>query len=279
MTTGKQPEDKFVNVNGLNLHYLDWGGPADRPLLLLHGLTSNAHSWDFFARHLCQDFRVYALDQRGHGDSDHAQDGYWVTLFASDIYEFTRARRIEHFDLCGLSLGARNSIAYAGEHPETINHLVLVDFGPEMVATGADRVMKNVAAPPMGFRSKEEAMEFMKQAAPNIRREFLENQAEHSLKVNWAGKFVYKYDRELFWITGSAGKKEVPYLWEQLPKISCPTLVMRGAESDILSPEVARRMLDLLPDGYFVEIPDAGHPIPVDNPEAFEEAACDFLLT
>jgi len=279
MTTRKQAEDKFLNVNGLNLHYLDWGGPDEKALLLIHGLTSNAHSWDFFAPHLCRDFHVYALDLRGHGDSDHARDGYWVTLFASDIHEFARTLDITHFDLCGLSLGARVGIAYAGEHPEALKHIVLVDFGPEMDVTGASRVMQNVAAPPMGFRNKEKAMEYIEQAYPGIRPEFLENQAEHSFKVNWAGRLVYKYDRELFWITGSAGKKEVPYLWEQLPKITRPTLVMRGARSDILSPGVARRMLDLLPNGHFVEIPDAGHAIPIDNPEAFEKALRDFLST
>lgn len=279
MTTERQPEDKFVNVNGLNLHYLDWGGSSQRSLLLLHGLTSNAHSWNFLARSMCQDFHIYALDQRGHGDSDHALDGYWVVLFASDVYEFTRALGVGRFDLCGLSLGARVSMAYAGEYPTTLNRLVLVDFGPEMAVVGARRVMANVAAPPVGFRNKEEAVEYMKGANPRASSEFLENQVEHSLKVNWAGKLVYKYDRELFWITGSVVKKEVPYLWEQLTKITCPTLVMRGVESDILSPEVAQRMLSLLPDGHFVEIPDSGHPIPIDNPLAFEKAVRDFLLT
>lgn len=279
MTTERQPSDKVVNVNGLNLHYLDWGGPSQRPLLLLHGLTGYAHSWDFFARSMCQDFHIYALDQRGHGDSDHARDGYWVVLFASDVYEFTRTLGIGRFDLCGLSLGARVGMAYAGEHPETLNRLVLVDFGPEMAVTGARRVMSNVAAPPAGFRSKEDAIEYMKGANPGATPELLDRQVEHSLRVNWAGKLVYKHDRELFWITGSTGKKEVPYLWEQLPKITCPTLVMRGSDSDILSPEVAERMLSLLPKGHYVEIPDSGHPIPMDNPEAFEKAVRDFLLT
>ncbi|MFC1864814.1 alpha/beta fold hydrolase [Chloroflexota bacterium] len=279
MATLKQPEDKFVSVNGLNLHYLDWGGHSERPLVLLHGLTSNAHSWDFFARSMCQDFHIYALDQRGHGDSEHAQDGYWVVLFTSDVYEFTRALGLGRFDLCGLSLGARVSMAYAGEHPETLTRLVLVDFGPEMATAGAKRVVGNVGAPPLGFRNREEAIEYMKKANPRAGSEHLDNQVEHSLKVNWVGKLVYKYDRELFWITGSAGKKEVPYLWEQLPKITCPTLVMRGIESDVLSTEVAQRMLSLLPNGHFVEITNSGHPIPADNPEAFEKAVRDFLLT
>ena len=279
MASGKQAEDKFVSVNGLNLHYLDWGGASEKPFILLHGLTSNAHSWNFFARSMCQDFHVYALDMRGHGDSEHARDGYWMTLFASDVYEFVKTLGIEHFDLCGLSLGARVGMAYAGEHPETINRLVLVDFGPEMAREGAKRVMSNTATPPAGFRSKEEAIEYMKQANPRARPEYVDNQSEHSLRLNWAGKLVYKHDKELFWITGSAGKKEVPYLWEQLPKITCSTLVMRGMESDVLSTEVAQRMLDLLPNGHFVEIPDSGHPVPTDNPEAFEKAVRDFLLT
>ncbi|MBM2825114.1 MAG: alpha/beta hydrolase [Dehalococcoidales bacterium] len=278
MPADKQPSDKFVNVNGLNLHYLDWGGSSQKPLVLLHGLTSNAHSWDFFAQEMCQDFHVYALDQRGHGDSEHAKNGYWITLFTSDLYEFTKALGITFFDLCGLSLGARNGMAYAGEHPETLNHLVLVDFGPEMAVQGAKRVMASSGTPPMGFRNKEEAIEYFRQRNPRAKPEYLDNQVENSLRLNWAGMLVFKHDRELFWISGSAGKKEVPYLWKQLPMITCPTLIVRGMESDVLSPEVAQKMLSLIPKSQLIEIPDSGHPVPTDNPEAFEKGVRQFLL-
>ena len=86
-----QPTDHTVEVNGLGIHYLDWGGHSERNLLLVHGQGGNAHNWDHVARALRDEFRVIALDQRGHGDSDHTWEGYGVDRFASDLAEFVEA--------------------------------------------------------------------------------------------------------------------------------------------------------------------------------------------
>ena len=86
MTT--TPADRNVEVNGLNIHYLDWGGDSNRNLLLVHGQGGNAHNWDHIARALSGEFRVIAVDQRGHGDSDHTREGYGADRFAADLAEF-----------------------------------------------------------------------------------------------------------------------------------------------------------------------------------------------
>ena len=74
MTTQVQPQDKTVNANGLNLHYLDWGNTGKPTVVLIHGLRGHAHSWDDVSASLCQDFHVLSLDQRGRVDTDWAQD-------------------------------------------------------------------------------------------------------------------------------------------------------------------------------------------------------------
>ena len=75
MATSVQPKDKTVNVNGINLHYLDWGTEGKPKVLLLHGLRGHSHSWDDVSAEFCQDYHVLALDQRGRGESDWAPGG------------------------------------------------------------------------------------------------------------------------------------------------------------------------------------------------------------
>ncbi len=277
MASSREPEDKWFVVDNLNLHYLDWGGNSHKPLVLLPGLGGSAHTWDTFARNVCNDFRIYALDQRGHGDSDWAKDGYALTKYISDMAGFVKVLGLEKFDLCGLSLGGRQSIAYAGTYPETVKHVIIVDIGPEMNLSGARRVNTGLLSRPMAFRSEDEAIEYFRQARPEASLEQLRHAVKYELRPNWADKLVFKRDIDITWATGSAGKREIPMVWELLSKMTCPTLVMRGAESDILSPEIAGRMISVLPNGHYVEVPNAGHGITADNPIAFEAEVRRFL--
>jgi esterase len=267
----------FVEVNNLRLHYLDWGGSSPNNLVLLHGIGGNCHIWDDFAERWRHEFRIFALDQRGYGDSDHAKDGYPVTAFASDLYELSRALQITSFDLVGISLCARNALPFAAEHSDMLKHLILVDCGPEIGREAAKGTASRFGQRPIGFRNLEEAVEYYGELHPEWPRAHLEHHMTHSLRLNWAGKLVWKHDPELVWITLSAGKREVPFLWEQCARITCPTLVMRGAQSGVLPPDILARMLALLPRGTSVEVENAGHSIHVDQPERFEHAVLEFL--
>ena len=272
------PADRYVDVNGLRLHYLDWGGPSDDVLLLLHGITGNCHTWDDFAEHVRDDFRVLALDQRGHGASEHAPDGYPVTAFASDIAEFRRALGFERFDLVGTSLGARNAMPYAAEHSASLRHLVLVDAGPEVERSGARTLMAGVGTErPLAFRSREEAAEYFRLRNPNTSPKQVERSIDYGLRLNWAEKLVWRHDPDLLWITGSAGAREIPLLWESCGRISCPTLILRGEDSDILGRRTVQRMLDVMPTATAEEVPGAGHSILIDQPDRFERAVRAFL--
>jgi len=277
MSARQPPEDKYVRVNGLNLHYLDWGGPANEVLVALHGITGNSHMWDSFAERNRKEFRILALDQRGHSDSDHTKKGYPVTAFASDLHQFATTLGITPFDLVGHSLCSRNAISFAGDHSDLLRHAVLVDCGPELPVQGARGVKGRIGERPKGFRNLEEATAYYRERSPTWSQEHIERTAEHALRRNWAGKLVWKHDPELFWITTSGGKREIPHLWQQWEKITCPTLVVRGENSDILDAETMRKMLALTPSARGAEIKDSGHQVPVDQPEEFERVVLEFL--
>ena len=261
------PADHNVEVNGLNIHYLDWGGSSTKNLLLVHGQGGNAHNWDHIASELRGEFRVIAIDQRGHGDSDHTRDGYGVDQFGSDLAEFVEKVGIAPCDYVGLSLGARNGIAYAGDRSDHLKHFVCLDYGPEMSVASARNQISGLNKRRLGWRSVEEYVGLNMQGNPRPGEDYYAHEARHSLRLNYAGKLVPKSDPEMFWINGGFGAREVPYLWEQWTKIKCPIMEMKGGESDLLSPEIKGRMIDTQPSMTWVDVPDSGHVVTRDNPD------------
>jgi pimeloyl-ACP methyl ester carboxylesterase len=267
-----QPQDKFVIANGLKLHYLDWGNPDAPPMLLLHGLCGNAHYWDFFAQSMKNDYHVLAPDQRGHGDSDWAEN-YGPRDYVLDLERLVDSLKLSEFVLIGHSMGGINAIIYATYHPDQVSTLVIVDIGPEIAVTGTERMEKEHAREPDSFSSAEEAVNYMKQLAPRYSEVFVQHQVRYALKRDAEGKLIFKYDK----ILHSTELRSPQWLWEYLKEIICPTLVVHGQESDILLAEVAQRVADTLPFGLLVDVDSAGHGIPGDNPEAFEVAVRNFL--
>ncbi len=130
--------DGFVEANGLRFHYLDWGDPGGPPVVLLHGTTSNAHSWDRISAMMAKKYRAIALDARNHGDSDTSPVPYNRDLLAEDVAATVDALGLDRFGLIGLSMGGRTAMIYAGYHPERIERLVIEDIAPDTpVAAGA----------------------------------------------------------------------------------------------------------------------------------------------
>ncbi|MBI4298770.1 MAG: alpha/beta hydrolase [Chloroflexi bacterium] len=281
---GVRPESKFVHVNGLNIHYLDWGGGATRTLILQHGLTSNAHYWDHIAAKLADEFRVIAFDTRGCGDSDWAKTGYAVQTYASDVVEIARALGAIPFVFCGHSQGSRAGIPLGAYWGQFITHLVLGDYGPmpdqsEEGKRVARRRMQRSGERPRGFRSPEEAFEWFQEQEPERQPDELYRRIKYELRLNWAGKLVWRADPEIFWLTGSTGLKEGPFLWDCLARISCKTMVLRGSQSDVLDGAQAKRMASLIPHGILREVPETGHGLFIEQPERCIEILKEFLIS
>ena len=267
-----KPEDKFINASGLNLHYLDWGNSNATPMLLLHGISSNAHHWDFFARSMPADYHVLALDQRGHGDSDWAAS-YGPRDFVLDIESFVAELGLSNIVLIGHSIGGVNAIAYAARNPERVHNLVIIDIGPELAAAGVERMQQGWSNEPESFLSEEEAIQYMKQNDPWQSDAFAQHQVKHSFKRSEAGRLIFKYDKALC-------RNEIrspEWLWEYIEQIVCPTLLIHGRESDLLTAESARRTVNALAFGSLLDIDNAGHNVPGDNPAAFESTVKRFL--
>jgi len=280
MPAAKTPQDKYIDADGLQLHYLDWGNEAAPPMLLLHGFSGHAHTWDTFARAIYDQFHVLALDQRGHGDSDWAKDGsYTVDDHAADIGALHDQLMLDPVMLIGLSMGGRNAIMYTGIHPGKVEKLVIVDIGPDIDPRGAERVRRMAAEAPEEFASIDEAVAYLQKYATHTSdasEAALRHRVEHGLKRLPSGKYTWKYDK---FLRDQRRKGTTPQadLWPVVRRIKVPTLILRGSESDIFSPETARRMHELISGSRLVEIPGAGHSIPADALEAFERAVREFL--
>ena len=278
MTPSSEPRDHSLTLRGIRFHYVEWGVAAGRPLVLLHGITGHARTWDHLAASFGPGWRVLALDQRGHGDSEPAPDrDYGVGAMSEDVAAFADALRLDRFTLLGLSMGGRVSMAYAAAHPARLERLVIVDIAPDIHPPGMARIRTMMANAPEAIESEEWAVETSAAANPRADLGELRHRIKHAIRRGPDGVLTWKYDRELREMMRRGGRRETLDLWACLPRITCPTLLIRGAESDVYSPELAQRMLAALPDGRVVEVPGAGHTVPGDRPEQFADLVRRFL--
>lgn len=273
-------QEGFLTFHGLRHHYIRWGDPGADPVVFLHGLMNTARSWEHIAQRMLPDYCVYALDLRGHGQTEHAPGGYLVWAFARDLQAFVEQLDLETFDLVAHSIGSRVAMAYARDHSNRIKHLVLADMGPEMAQTGARGIRKNMGETKKqrGFASEAEALDYFASLYPGQSEAFHRRQLVDALVLDEeTGQLVFRWDPGLHEATGRGAIVEIPFLWESLEHITCPTLVIRAEKSRVLSPEIAERMVKLLPRARYVEIPDSGHQIPLHQPERFAAVVKDFL--
>jgi pimeloyl-ACP methyl ester carboxylesterase len=264
-----RPVDRYLRVKDLWLHCLDWGGEGKPPLLLLHGFTGHAHAWDTLSIALQPHFHVYALDQRGHGDSEPATVYTPVVAF-DDIGGVIDQLGIAPLAIVGLSMGGRNAIYFTAKRPEAVSKLVIVDIGPEISAK---------ASQPSSGPPEPDEWDSIEQAAQHLYRG---NPYPGIHYYRWvASTSLRPGDKGLRWAWHPTIKTLRTQLdidwWALLRQIQQPTLVLRGAESTVLDRDVAERMGKELPRGTFVEIPRAVHTLHEDNPDAVLAALRDFL--
>jgi pimeloyl-ACP methyl ester carboxylesterase len=267
------PRDGVTTLNGLRFHFLDWGTDGEPPLLLLHGGAQTAHSWDEVAPDLSRDHHVLALDQRGHGDTEWAPAGrYRRDDFVADIAAFLDDRDWLAAAVMALSLGGLNAIAFAARHPERVTGLVVVDVAPTINAAGGKAIVAQLSV--RDFASLEEAVARAQAFNPLRSAENIRGRLRHALREGPDGRWAYKFDPN---IGGGGLETDFERLWEQVAQVRCPTLLVRGAQSAILSRESAARFVRELPGSTVVEVPAAGHSVMGDNPAGFISAVRPFL--
>lgn len=285
------PPESFrvPGTDGLSMHLLRWSSEGV-PALLIHGFSNEAHIWDDFAPAIADAYQTVALDLRGHGDSDHDPEGrYDYPDHVADVEAVVEALGFERLVVVGHSLGGRVSMRFAAAHPEKMAGLVIVDSAPEHDPRGIVRISQDVeehSAPV--FENVRQYENYLSTAYPVATPAAIKRMAAHGLKQRDDGRYELKMDTAFRTrVAGhddpetirAAEEAHTKLLWEALEKIECPTLVVRGAASDIMSPDVADRMVEeALPNGTLAVISQAGHSVMTDNPKEFEQAVCAFML-
>jgi len=270
--------DRTITLNGQRFHYTEWGAATAPPLLMLHGVTGHARTWDDEAAAFAARYRVLALDQRGHGDSDPSPNAdYTVATLSSDVAAFIDALGLSHLSIVGLSMGGRVAIAFAGQATTRVDRLVIVDIGPEISQAGMVRVGTLMARSPELFPSLEHALAFHRLTNPLYTEAMLRHRVEHGTKPLDGGGLTWKYDRGLRDAVRAGTWRDPIDLWPLWRAIACPILLVRGGDSDVLSPEIAKRMLDENPNARLAEVAGAGHTVPGDQPAVFQALLAEFL--
>jgi pimeloyl-ACP methyl ester carboxylesterase len=262
MTTRLEPASQTLDVNGLRVHYLDWGNPGAPPVVCVHGYTSSAQAFNALARRFHDRYHFVAMDVRGHGESAWSPAGaYQYRDQVGDLAAVVDKLGLSRFTLIGTSMGGIIAMAYAGAHPDRLTHLVINDIGPD-VEVGSQRITQMVGSRPDEFGALDDAMAYRRQMSPIVAGRALDDQRELALGVlrqRPDGRWVWKMDPAYIQQRVKIGPPERPALWPALRSVTCPTLVVWGSDSDVLSEAQARRMVDALADGELVTVPGVGH--------------------
>ena len=261
------PDAHDVLVGRMRLHYLDWGTRGRPPVLFLHGGGLNAHTWDIVCAALRDERHCVALDQRGHGESEWSPTmDYGIESHVGDLDAFVGGLGFERFVLVGMSLGGVNAMAWAGRHSQRLAGLVVVDVGPEIRTDG----VRKIAAFTSEATPLDSVEQFVDRALafnPRRNRDLLRRSLLHNLRRMPDGRWMWKYDqRHRGKADPGAYERRRELLWSAVDRIECPTLVVRGAQSDVFHDEDAERLAARFRQGRWVKIPGAGHTVQGDNP-------------
>jgi pimeloyl-ACP methyl ester carboxylesterase len=269
----------FVEVNGLQLWFRETGPPEGDPIVLLHGIMGHGREWDVVVRALARSGRrVITLDQRGHGRSDWAGE-YSIAALAGDLAGFLNARGLAGVTLIGHSMGGLAGSLCAADRPDLVRRLGLIDIGPDSTNSewGQQELPPLLAAFAIAsYQDESEAVAEWLAGDPLAREPLLRNYVQHALVPRPDGRLAWRFDaaKLVGLVTGGIDRQRQ---WQAIDRISCPTLLIRGEHSDLLSPAGAAEVVRRLGAGTLVEIPGGGHDLGVQQPEAVAVAVRSFL--
>lgn len=262
------PESRFVTVrDGLTLHVLDYGeaGTPGMPVVCLPGLSRTAEDFDRLARRLAADGRrILALDYRGRGRSDWDPNpkNYDLQVESNDIADVLTALGVTRAIFVGTSRGGLHIMLLGALRPAFLAGAVLNDIGPVIERAGLDRIKGYIGkAPPL--RSWDEALTAMKRIADGRFTSLDDDEWLAYARLTFKeqdGALVGRYDPGLMINLAAMNLDQVPELWPQFEGLApVPLMVVRGANSDLLSAETAAAMIERHPGAELVTVPGQGH--------------------
>lgn len=271
-TADPRPSDKFIEANGLRLHYLDFGGDGRPWLVCIHGLSGNAHNFDPIVPSLSRRYHVLCVDVRGRGDSAWGlPTEYLPKHYVEDLAAILAQLGVTRTTLIGTSMGGIISMMYAGGWPARVERLVLNDIGPEIDPAGGARIGAYMGVAPDRFNDLGEVAAYYRKTYPataKVPEDELRESVKWSVKALAGGGLGWKLDPAIRRPIRGATAQQRLDLWVPFARITCPILVVRGADSDILSRRTATQMTTMHAGVTIVEVPGVAHAPSLAEPEA-----------
>lgn len=278
MTTRAAPRSQFATVNGLRLHFHEWGKRGSPVVLLVHGYESPAIYWQDVAEALEDRYHVYAMDQRGRALSDWPPDGNYTTdAYVDDLAALMDTWRVPRAVMVGHSMGGRNVLRFAARYPERTLGIVMVDSAADGNPVGGAEIRQRIAGMPEEFPSWDAVRAYLQERHRSRGPAAVERRLSTMFKEQ-GGKIVPRADRRLRDVMRSATPRANPLNpWDDVAKVTCPALLLVGADSNVINMDAVRRMQQTMLHTKVVSVPKAGHYVPEDNPAFTIKALRDWV--
>ena len=268
--------------------YHEWGDPANpRVLVCAHGLSRTGRDFDVLAQTLSHEYRVICPDVVGRGRSDWLGNPAYYTIpqYVADMVTLIARLNVDKVDWFGTSMGGLIGISLAGQAGSPIGKLLLNDVGPRMTETSLTRIGAYLGLP-VRFKTFDEGLNYLH----TISASFGHHTPEQWRELNSAILKPMPGDSGLEWglhydpaiavpfkaVTAEMVQQGEAMLWQLFAAMTCETLVVRGAESDLLTRETAAEMVQRGQHVRTVEIPDVGHAPTFVQPEQVAIAKAFF---
>ena len=246
------------------MHYTEWGA-ADNPkvLICVHGLARNCRDFDFLAQAMARDYRVVCPDVAGRGHSEWLKvaDDYDFPLYVADMVTLIARLDVESVDWVGTSMGGVIGMVLAAQSGNPIRRLVLNDVGPVVTGVSLQRIAQYLGKAPK-FPDLATAEQYIRAVSASfgpLTDSQWRHLTVHSLRREPEGQYAMRYDPDI----NAPVRKMTEFvdtdLWAFYDQVRCPTLLIRGAQSDLLTAEAARQMTERGPKAKLVEFEGVGH--------------------
>ncbi len=278
-STHNEPQRNTILLsNGLRMQYYQWPGTGPN-LVFLHPSSGYGRMWEMTAECLSGQFQIFALDQRGHGDTDKPDGAYTAEEYAEDLRLFIEEAGVERPIIAGHSLGGRVAQVFAATYPQQVTAIALVG-GPhyENFFQERDRVntvlegVQRMRVSETEFSSEEEALAFLRDYRPTDTDDMRRHRIAHNMSRTGDGRLSFKFDK----VRVAQGLTHIaddlkPYA----RRVTCPVAILRGTNSSHLSRHEAEEVASFWNDSRVIEV-EGDYTLELENPQGLAQAIMDF---